>query len=67
MLMYEYDSNSILVHPMKNRTATDITNSFTFLYERLCQAGLKPRFDKLDNEAPKNLTTQLTDEKKTTN
>ena len=67
MLMYEYDSNSILVHPMKNRTATDMTNSFTFLYERLCRAGLKPRFEKLDNEAPKKLTTQLTEKKITTN
>ena len=32
MLMYDYDSNGILVHPMKNRTATEITNAFTILY-----------------------------------
>ena len=63
MLMYDYDSNDILVHPMKNRTATEIINAFTFLYERLCRAGLKPRFHKLDNEAPKKLTTKLNDEK----
>ena len=30
MLMYDYDSNGILVHPMKNRTVTEITNAFTF-------------------------------------
>ena len=63
MLMYDYDSNDILVHPMKNRTATEIINAFTFLYERLCRAGLKPRFHKLDNRDPKKLTTKLNDEK----
>ena len=63
MLMYDYESNGILVHPMKNRTTTEITNAFTFLDERLCRAGLKPRFHKLDNEAPKKLSTKLTNEK----
>ena len=53
MLMYDYYSNGILVHPMNNRTATEITNAFVFSYERLSRAGLKPRFHKLDNEAPK--------------
>ena len=33
------------------------------MYERLCRAGLKSQFHKLDNEAPKKLTTQLTGEK----
>ena len=55
MLMYDYDNNGILVHPTNNRTATKITNTFVFLYERLCRAGLKPRFHKLDNEAPKKV------------
>ena len=52
MLMYDYDSNGILVHSMKNRTATKITNAFTFLYERLCRA-----------QSSKKLTTKLIDEK----
>ena len=30
MCMNKYDNNGILVHPMKNRTATEITNTFTF-------------------------------------
>ena len=55
MLMYDYDSNGILVHPMNNRTATEITNAFVFSNERLSRAGLKPRFHKLDNEAPKKV------------
>ena len=57
VLMYEYDSNGVLVHPMTNRTATEITNTFIFLYERLYRAGLKSRFHILDIEAPKKLTT----------
>ena len=61
--MYEYDSNGILVHPMKNRMATEITNAFTFLYQRLYRASLKPQFYKLDNEVPKKLTTKLIDKK----
>lgn len=61
MFMYEYDSNAILIHPMKNRTAAEITNAFPVLHKCLCRVVLKPQFDKLNNEPPEKLITKITD------
>ena len=59
--MYEYDSSTILIHPMKNRTAAEITNAFPVLHKCLCRVVLKPQFDKLNNEPPEKLITKITD------
>jgi len=51
LIMYDYDSNAILAEPMKSRYADEHTRAFNVLYKKLCDAGLKPKFVKLDNEA----------------
>ena len=50
MVMYAYDLNAILVEPMKNKSK--IIEKITILHDRLCRTGIKPLYQKLDNEAP---------------
>ena len=52
MIIYAYDPNDILVEPMKNKYTTEIIAKFTILHDRLCRAGIKQLYQKLDNEAP---------------
>ena len=52
MGMYAYDSNAILIEPMKNKSITEIIAKFTILHDRLCRADIKALYQKLDNEAP---------------
>jgi len=51
LVVYDYDSNGILVAPLKNRRAETILSAYQLLHARLCAAGLKPRLQRLDNEA----------------
>jgi hypothetical protein len=55
MILYDYDSNSILAEPMKSRTDDEIIRSYQALHDCLIAAGLKPRSQKLDNEASRRL------------
>jgi hypothetical protein len=55
MILYDYDSNSILTEPMKSQTDNEIIRSYQALHDRLIAAGLKPRLQKLDNEASRHL------------
>ena len=50
LICYDYDSNAILAVPFKNRTAACIKTAFETVHTRLCQAGLRPAFQRLDNE-----------------
>ena len=52
MAVYAYDLNAILVQPMKNKSTTEIIVKFTILHDRLCNTGIKPLYQKIDNEAP---------------
>ncbi|KAI2491412.1 Reverse transcriptase (RNA-dependent DNA polymerase) [Fragilaria crotonensis] len=62
LVLYDYDSNSILVEPMLNRTGACILNAFQVLHARLVTAGLKPQLQRLDNECSTALKTFLTNE-----
>jgi hypothetical protein len=42
MILYDYDSNSILAEPMKSQTDDEIIRSYQALHGRLIAAGLKP-------------------------
>ncbi len=55
MILYDYDGNAILAKPMKNRTEDKIIHSYQVLHDCLVAAGLKPRLQKLDNEASRRL------------
>ena len=52
MVMYDYDSNAILVEPMNNISTTEIMGRFTITHKRFYRAGLTPFYQNLDNEAP---------------
>jgi hypothetical protein len=50
LICYDYDSNAILAVAFKNQTATCIKTAFQEVHRRLCKAGLRPAFHRLDNE-----------------
>lgn len=51
LVLYDYDSNSIVVEPMRNRNGMHIlTTFFTVLHTHLITAGLLPLPQHLDNE-----------------
>jgi hypothetical protein len=50
LVLYDYDSNSILAEPMKNRTAKSILAAYKSVHAKLCAAGLRPKLQRLDNE-----------------
>ena len=49
-VLYDYDSNCILAEPMKNRTKPSLLAAYKKLHAKLCSAGLRPRYQRLDNE-----------------
>lgn len=55
MVVYDYDSNAILVETMKNRTSRSILNAFKNVHARLCAAGVRPRLPRFDNEASERI------------
>ena len=61
MVLYDYDSNAMLVEPMHNRTGPCILRAFQTLHARLVAAGLKPKLHRLDNECSAALKHFLTD------
>ena len=62
LVLYDYDSNSILVEPMRNRTGQCILSAFKVLHARLVAAGLRPNLQRLDNECSAALKMFLTTE-----
>ena len=62
MIVYDYDSNAILVEPMRSRTGPCILATFQLIHARLVAAGLRPQLQRLDNECSEALKTFLRDE-----
>ena len=50
MILYDFDSNSILAEATKNRSSIELTRAYKQLHGRLLSNGLKPRYHKLDNK-----------------
>ena len=50
MVIYDYDSNAILLEPIRNRKGPTLVEAHRRLHTRLTRAGLRPRFLMLDNE-----------------
>ena len=59
LVLYDYDSNAILAEPMKSRTALEWLRAFKIIEEQLCERGLRPRLQLLDNEASTLLKRHL--------
>jgi len=62
MVLYDYDSNSILAEPLKDRKANTILAAYKVLHARLCAAGCKPRLQRLDNECSDILKEFMSDQ-----
>ena len=62
LVVYHYDSNSILVEPMRSRTGPCILEAFKVIYTLLIAAGLRPQLHRLDNECSAALKTFLKEE-----
>ena len=57
LILYDYDSNSILAEPIKNHTttATSLLAGYMTLHAKLCAAGLQPCLQCLNNECTEPL------------
>jgi hypothetical protein len=53
LILYDYDSNSILVEPMESRSNYEALRAYKVLYTELTRHGLQPQLNILDNEASK--------------
>jgi hypothetical protein len=51
LVMYHYDTNAILVTPLKTRHGNEILRGYTKLDQQLTERGFKPTTHWLDNEA----------------
>jgi hypothetical protein len=60
LILYDYDSNSVLSAPMKNRGDKEMVRAFDFLIQSLIVRGLKPHLQRLDNETSLALKNYLT-------
>ena len=61
MVVYDYDSNNILVESMMSRTAAEHTRAYKIIYEYLVSRGCRPKLQKLDNEASASLKHYLSE------
>ena len=62
LVVYEYDSNAIIVQPLRNRTAPEIKRVFQSVVHYFNERGLRPRLHTLDNEASSILCDYLQSE-----
>jgi hypothetical protein len=60
LVSYDFDSNSILAEPMKSRHATAIPNACKAVHAKLCNAGLRPQLQRLNNECSSILKECMT-------
>eukprot|EP00957_Ditylum_brightwellii_P123394 9408426-Ditylum_brightwellii.AAC.1 len=59
LVLYDYDSNTILAIAMKNRTEEEIICAYNVLHTHLTDRGLTPKFQILDNEASATVQANL--------
>jgi hypothetical protein len=53
LILYEYDGNTIWAEPMKSKAQAEAeaVRAYTVFYKQLTDAGLRPNFQIMDNEA----------------
>ena len=59
LILYEYDSNAILAHPIKTRQAHEIKTAWSILHEHLLFSNRAPSIYIMDNEASKELKNAI--------
>jgi hypothetical protein len=62
LILYDYDSNSILAEPLKTWTGQAILAAYKVQHTKLCNAGLCPKFQHLDNESSEALKQCMSNE-----
>ena len=50
-VLYDYDSNYILIRPMKSRADIEFIRVFTYLHEHLLTRGINPAYMQIYNKA----------------
>jgi hypothetical protein len=60
LVLYDYDSNAILVEHMKNRSGPQILAAYKLVIDLLTRQGLKLQLQRLDNEASTALKQFMT-------
>ena len=55
MVVYDYDSNSILAEPMKSRSGTEMRRACQTIFEYLSKRGFRPKLQRLDDEVSREL------------
>jgi hypothetical protein len=50
MIIYSYDSNAILLRPMKTKNAHELQSAYDNIYTYLQNRGFAPKFHRIDNE-----------------
>ena len=58
-LLYDFDSNAILAHPIQSRKTANLIEGYDACYKQLVQAGIKPVIQRLDNEISKELIKSI--------
>ena len=61
-IVYDYDSNSILAEPMRNKSAPEILAAYKRVFQTMTKAGLRPLLQRLDNECSTLLRQFMDDE-----
>ena len=59
LILYEYDSNAILAHPIKTRQAHEIRTAWSIFHEHLLYSNRGPSIYIMDNEASKELKNAI--------
>lgn len=62
LIIYEYDSNAILAEAMKNRSDAEALRAYAVIIKLLISRGLRPKLQRLDNEASEALKQYLGEE-----
>ena len=63
-MCYTYDTNGIIVRPMKNRSVSEHIRVYQEIFNHLEKRGLCPAVHKMDNECPQALKEIIVDKHK---
>ena len=63
-MCYIYDTNRIILRPMKNRYVAEHIRVYQEIYSYLEKRGLRPAVHKMYNECPQELKAIIVDEHK---
>jgi hypothetical protein len=55
LIAYDYDSNAILMRPIKNRKAETLTAAIHDVHNTPTKGGCQPKFHRMDNECPQQV------------